>query len=204
MRLQASPPLRSGFTLLELMAVLAIIALISFMTYPSFQAWTQSQKLREGVDEFRTNLIKARTKAMEEGRAYRCYWQTGGNSYRIAADEIEHWPELTGSAIGPSVSAAASVPGAWECNQTLPEGVQFLGASANPLAAETGRNTGGGLSGGGEFLIFQPDGTTLVLLPDGTEPPQIDIFIGAANGEERVLRLRAVTSVMVVFNPRVP
>jgi type II secretory pathway pseudopilin PulG len=189
---------------MELMVVLAIIAVVALLSYPSYQAWSANQKLRDGVESFLTDLVRARTKAMEEGRAYRCYWETGGGGYHIAPDEMEFWPELSGSAIGPTVSEAASLPGAWQCHQKLPEGISFQGASANPLAAEAGRTSSGNLSGGGEYIVFQANGSTTILLSDGTEPPQIDIMIGNDRGEQRVLRLRAVTSVMTVFNPRLP
>jgi prepilin-type N-terminal cleavage/methylation domain-containing protein len=203
MRLASRPQQRAGFTLMEILVVLALMALIAFLSYPSFQAWTQSQKMRDGVDNFRVDLVKARTKAMEQSRAYRCSWDVGSGGYRIAPDEVEFWPNLADAANGPTSSGTALEDAPWIQEQTLPEGVTFLGASANPLEAAMGRSSVGG-SGGGEYLVFQADGSATVLLPDGTEAPQIDIAIGAVNGEQRVLRLRAVTSVMTIFNPRLP
>lgn len=202
MRLASRPQHRAGFTLMELLVVLAIIAVIAFLSYPSFQAWSQSQKLRDGVETFREDLIKARTKAMEQSRAYRCSWDAGSGVYRIAPDEVEFWPSLADAANGPTGSGAGVEDAPWQHEQMLPEGIRFLGASVNPLEASAGKATGGGTQG--NDVIFQSDGSATILLPDGTEAPQIDISIGSSNGEERVLRLRAVTSVITIFNPRLP
>src|SRR5437870_771960 len=99
-RAAAAAP-RRGFTLLEVIVAVAVIAVVAGMVAPAFEVWLKAQKLSESVEAFRMNLVKARTRAMTEGRSYRVAWEANGSSYRIAPDELEDWPDLQGSLAGP-------------------------------------------------------------------------------------------------------
>lgn len=184
----AAPDLqaRSGFTLMEILVALAILAVTAAITLPAFDGWMQGQKLSESVDSFRMNLVKARTRAMEEGRTYRVAWQPSSGSYRIAPDELEDWPELSGSPAGPLFSDAAGLPG-MSLVDALRDGVHFL-----PNA-----------DFGQAFILFRPNGTASILVEDGTERSQADIPIANEKGESRVVRVRAVTGGTTAFNPSV-
>src|SRR5204862_6236705 len=113
-------------------------------------------KLSESVEAFRMNLVKARTRAMTEGRSYRVAWEANGSSYRIAPDELEDWPDLQASPAGPLFSDAAGLPG-MVLTDTLKEGVGFVPG-------------GGGVQDLGQaFILFRPNGTGTILLADGSE-----------------------------------
>ncbi len=179
---------RAGFTLLELLLVLAIIVLISTASWPSLKAWFQGHHLTQAVDLVRTQWVKARTLAMEEGRAYRFAWQTGSGLYRLAPDDLENWPELQGTLAAPRLWGGNS-PGL-VIEETLPEGVQF--------AAGEGATSDGGWCR--ETIVFRPNGTTLILSVDGLERPEIQVGLVDSGGHVNVLQLRGLTGVVTVFD----
>jgi prepilin-type N-terminal cleavage/methylation domain-containing protein len=180
LRTANEPVKRRGFTLLEISLVLAVIALIAFVSYPSFEAWFQSQKLGEGVDKVRTHWIKARTQAMEEGQPYRFAWEPNSGVYRIAPDDLENWPDLSGAANGPHLGSTGIGAGAM-VEASLPEGVHFL---------VTG--------GAGDAIIFQPNGTAKILAIDGSERPETEVVFVDRRNQMRALRIRGLTGVVTV------
>jgi hypothetical protein len=172
------------------MAVMAVIALISFVSYPAFDAWFQAQRLYEGVDQVRTHWIKARTQAMEEGQPYRFAYEAGGRHYRIAPDDMEHWPELTGAANGPTIGVSGI--GALFLEEQLPENVHFGGEGG----------AGGGWSS--DTIVFQPDGSAQLMTPDGQERPEVTILFGDKSKQVRALRIRAMTGVVSLEYVKAP
>src|SRR5262245_53862730 len=94
-------PNRSGFTLVELLATIAIIAIVTAMAAPMATGWWRSQKLQEAIDDLRTDWIKARTHAMEEGRPYRFQVLASNQGYRIAPNEIAYWPDQSSGVNAP-------------------------------------------------------------------------------------------------------
>lgn len=188
---------RDGFTLFELLLVLAILAVVIGASWVALGGWLEEKSLVEGIEKLRTNLVKARALAMTEGRAYRSAWVPGSEQYRIAPDEVEFWPDLAGSSLGPMTSAAASVPG-WVCEQALPDRVQFLEATGMTLGAD--QFIGGTVS----FIVFLPDGTIQIISDDGLEQPQMELPLTNPRGDILALRLRAVTGSITIFNPRTP
>ena len=173
---------RGGFTLLEIIVAVAVVAVVAAMAAPAFDVWLKSQNLGESVEAFRMNLVKARTRAMVEGRTYRVAWEVGGSAYRIAPDELEDWPDLAGSSAGPLYSDAAGLPG-WTLVDYLKESIGFAQGAEQA------------------FILFRPNGTASILAADGSERSQIDIAIANQKGNVRMVRLRAVTGGTTVFNP---
>jgi type II secretory pathway pseudopilin PulG len=173
--------------MLEILLVLALLLLVAAASWPSFEAWFQSQRLRQALDTVRTHWVKARTLAMEEGRPYRFAWEAGGTNYRLAPDDLEDWPDLAGTAGGPQISAANYGPGL-VVEGVLPEGVQFLapGGEAGGWARDT--------------VVFQPDGSVKLYSADGSEPPELAVAFVDRSGQARALQVRGLTGVITVVS----
>src|SRR5690348_15415484 len=77
------PSTRSGFTLLELLLVLALIAAISAMVWPLLAGPLATQRLKRAAEQVRTQLIKARTQAINTGETFGVTYQPGKNLLRI-------------------------------------------------------------------------------------------------------------------------
>ncbi len=178
---------RLGFTLMEVIVVLAIIAIVGAMALPAFDSWMQSQQLSESVDQLRTHLLQARTRAMEESRAYRFAWDENGSSYRIAPDEIEDWPDLVASQAGPMLGNSMQTSGL-VIEHTLGDKVKFL-----PSEASMGL--------GPIYILFKPSGEAVVLSSDGIELASVDVVLMNHRQEQRAVRVRAITGSSTVINP---
>jgi Tfp pilus assembly protein FimT len=166
---------------MEIILVLTVLALVAGMSWPYFEAWFQAYRLQEGVDIVRTHWIKARTQAMEEGRPYRFWWQANTGQYRLAPDDVEHWPDMPG--VGTS---GGGYPAGLLVENVLPEGVVFQSGD------------GGGLEQ--DSIVFQPDGTARLLTEDGLERPETLVLLTDRRGYAYALQLRAMTGVVTVVN----
>ncbi len=172
---------------MEILLVMAIIAVIAALAFPSFDAWFQTQHLLEGVDTLRTDLLRARTRAMEDGLPYRFAWEPGGTSYRIAPDLTDHWPELAGLAGGPLFAQSADgASGGIVFEEQFQHNLRLTPASV--------------LGGEGLFIIFQPDGSARILGPDGMEMAHVDLIVSNAQQQERTVRVRAVTGTAAILS----
>lgn len=174
---------RCGFTLLELLLVLAIIVLVGTMSLPVFQTWMASYRIQEGMDQLRTQIVRGRTLAMNEGRLYRLGWQPGSSDFRIAPDTLEQWPELAGTVFGPRFSGMTEPPGT-VIEAMLPAGIVFL-QSPDGLTS----------------VVFRPDGTARLFAADGSERMEGLILLSDDAGQMRALRLRGLTGHAVPVRP---
>jgi hypothetical protein len=168
------------------MLVLVLLVIVAAVSWPYFDRWFQAHRLTQAVDTVRTQWVKARTLAMEEGRAYRFAWQAGSGIYRLAPDDLEHWPELQGTLAAPRLWGGNS-PGLL-VEDKLPEGVQFLASQG-----ATGNSDAGWCK---ETIVFRPNGTTLILSTDGIERPEIEVALTDSRGRVNVLQLRGLTGVV--------
>lgn len=179
---------RRGLTLLEVIIAIAIIVVVAALAIPSFDGWFQTQYLLEGVDIIRTDLLRARTRAMEDGQPYRFAWEPGGTSYRIAPDVTDYWPELAGQPGGPLFSSAAS-PGSG--------GLVFEEQLQHNLRLTPGAEAGVS----GLYIVFMPDGSARIFGDDGSEMPFVDLIVSNARQEQRTIRIRAVTGGSTTLPP---
>jgi prepilin-type N-terminal cleavage/methylation domain-containing protein len=182
---------RGGFTLMEIVLVLAVMVLVAGMSWPYFEAWFQSYRLQEGVDIVRTHWIKGRTHAMEEGRPYRFAWIENGGYYRLAPDDVEHWPDMPGVS-----TSGAGYPVGLVVEGNLPEGVRFLPEGEGVI----GQLESGGGGWTETAIVFQADGTASILDGMGVELPEIQVFLADPTKRTYALQLRALTGVVTAVN----
>jgi prepilin-type N-terminal cleavage/methylation domain-containing protein len=170
---------RRGFTLLEVTLVLAVIVLVAAMAYPSIEAMYGDVRLTAAADQIRARWADARTKAIEEGRAYRFAVQADGK-FRVAPDADDFW---SGGGGTPAANTESNDPDAPPLilEDALPKGVLF--------GDET--NSGGGSDGG-------PWTTILKFFPDGTASADRTITIQAEGYRTVQLKVRALTGAVTV------
>jgi hypothetical protein len=148
-----------------------VLAVAAAASWPIFQGWIAGHRLQQGVDNVRTLCAMGRAHAMKEGRPYRFTWTVNSNHYRVGPD---------------SAGVASAEPGSEPqlgVDETLPDGVQFLGGSA-------------------ATVLFWPDGTAKIVAADGTELPEIDVVLGDRQGQARSVHLRALTGTATVVRRR--
>ncbi|MCA9168681.1 MAG: prepilin-type N-terminal cleavage/methylation domain-containing protein [Planctomycetales bacterium] len=76
---------RSGYTLLELMLVLALLTAIAGMSWPALmRPWSRSL-VQQAAQEFSSQVMDARLRAIEESRTYRVRWKPGSTEYEISS-----------------------------------------------------------------------------------------------------------------------
>lgn len=176
---------RGGFTLVELLATIAILAIVTAMTAPMATGWWRNQKLQEAIDDLRTDWIKARTVAMDEGRPYRFQINSDSKGYRIAPNEIGQWQDQSNGVNAPPTGDPDEVGGTI-IEKHLPDNLMF--EQAGDLV-----NLGGGNIEAS--WLFLPDGRAKLLDGDGREHQLASIILSEQDGSrKRQLTMRALTA----------
>ena len=154
---------RQGFTLLELMLTLSILVILASLTLPLMQKPLANQRLRSAADLVRAKWVAARVKARDSGDVYLFRYVANENRFAI---ECRRDPDTSTDSIWGDAAATstASQPTAelQAREQTLPEGVTFVGSETAPdTRASTIVSMGvSTATGGSEPILFYPDGTT--------------------------------------------
>jgi prepilin-type N-terminal cleavage/methylation domain-containing protein len=78
---------RRGLTLFELILVIALILIVTSIIVPSVDALMEPYTVQAAVDKIRTQWTETRTRAMEDGIAYRFSIQEGTGNYRVESDD---------------------------------------------------------------------------------------------------------------------
>ena len=156
------PPVRRGFTLMELILVLLILTVIVGMTIPSLRG----PAAKRGIDECAGQLLAltqyARSQAVAEGVAYRLNVDVAARTYYLTKQDGPEFYEL-GTEFGRVFE--------------VPEGIELQWDSAyldqqQQLFAITGQVPPDALAGPVPFVEFRPSGRVdpaLILItdPDG-------------------------------------
>ncbi|HUY93342.1 MAG TPA: prepilin-type N-terminal cleavage/methylation domain-containing protein [Pirellulales bacterium] len=133
--------LRRAFTLLELLLVLALLAILAAISWPSLYRSLDTQRLKGAADLVRTNLLRARTKAITSGEIVSFKYQLDGGQFRVEQQSNDNailasggmaTGGMTGGAAGQGgASSQTSAAGATPVDplppveDKLPDGVTF-------------------------------------------------------------------------------
>lgn len=150
---------RQGFTLLELMLTLSILVILASLTLPLMEKPLANQRLRSAADLVRAKWVAARVKALDSGDVYLFRYVANENRFAIECrrDPDTSTDSIWGDAAATSTASqpVAELPAR---EQTLPEGVTFVGSETAP---DTRASTiVSAATGGSEPILFYPDGTT--------------------------------------------
>lgn len=140
---------RSGFTLIELIAVLMIVALVMAIAAPNLRGFARGARLRDAAADFVASTQFARLNSATTAATHRILVEGGGMNWTMEIQEGEAFQRVEGPDAHP--------------DQPLPEGyrVEITDLSGAPLEAiefyPTGRTTPA------RVRITNPDGKYLDL-----------------------------------------
>lgn len=163
--------MRRGFTILEVTLVLAVMLVLASIILPSVDAMYGDLRTQSAADAVRARWAEARTRAVEDGVAYRFGAIPETGKYRLAPDAPEFWSGGGGNALPDSDAEPMIV------EDELPSGVTFAEA-------------GGG--GGGDYRSIA------TFLADGTAREDVEITFIARSSGPLVMRLRSLTGAVTV------
>ncbi|MFM9964980.1 MAG: hypothetical protein ACKV2Q_27585 [Planctomycetaceae bacterium] len=168
----------AGFTFAELLLVLALLLIVSGLVFPPLLRMIADQPLKEAAERTRTQMAKARLKALDSSAAWEFRFEPGGGHYLWMPQE-RNSPTTSGS--GPANSTIDLTFG------QLPKGVKFVSdLNGVPLTVERlPQQLVAGLSdayqmaqvGWSAPLTFQPDGSAT------------DSEVSVIDGSNRQIRL---------------
>lgn len=165
---------RRGVTLIELLLVMAVIVVVLGLAAPMFFESMRSQQLRSAADQLRTDLSKARNRAMSSGQMLGLTLTE--NTYTIGlASEVDE--------------NEASAPAFQQSTIPLPDGLRLqvlTGASGSETTPD--QALGQTVGSDGIAAYFYPDGTTSTV--------EFQLF----NDKDKslVVSLRGITGVALV------
>jgi prepilin-type N-terminal cleavage/methylation domain-containing protein len=171
--------MRRAFTLFELIVVLAILVTVAALSYPTIESMHAHYRVQAAADMLRSAWSDARTRAMEEGQAYRFAVVYEKGNFRVAPDGAEFW--------GSDVPAGDSANPPLLLASALPKGVRFRkeGAARVDSDAETALP-----ADSVDLAQYSP---LAVFLPDGTAREDVAVLVEMSGARPRLVKLRAMT-----------
>ncbi len=179
---------RRGYTLFELVLVLALLVVLAAIAYPSLDAMVGDYRIAAAVDQARAGWAQARSRSIDEGRAYRFAVIPNTGNYRIAPNSPEFW-----NAVGVPVTADGAVA-PLVLEDGLPRGVRFVD-SAQGVGADASSETLMPV-GGIDPSMWSP---VVTFLPDGTAQEDVRITFQTKGARPMVLRMRGLTGAVNVY-----
>jgi prepilin-type N-terminal cleavage/methylation domain-containing protein len=172
--------MRRAFTLFEIVLVMAVMAILAALAYPSIEGMYGYYKLQAAADTVRGSWAEARTRAMEEGRAYRFAVIWGKGNFRVAPDGADFWSGNDAAAASSSGEPPLIV------SDALPKGIPF-----RRIDSPRSESTADTVLPAGSIDPAQWS-TVAIFLPDGTA--REDVGVALDNGARAFLvKLRALT-----------
>lgn len=165
--------MRPGYTLFELMLVLAVLVIMAALAFPTLESMSGPFRLDQASDMVRARWAQGRSRAINEGRAYRFGVLANQGNFRLAPDGPEFWP--SGGKPGDGLVEEG----------TLPKGVRFNMAEPSQSQAGAAPSTNGNNGG--------PWQTVATFLPDGSAQDDVEITFTTTGARPVALKLRALT-----------
>ena len=151
-----STPFRSntghrGFSLIEMLVVIGILAITAIVTIPNVIAWRNGMQLRAAVNELRSDLESAKTRAVKENATVTVAFDPTAGQYRMTyLDQVANTILLKSQTLPAGVRIDSenpahtldSLPG----NQTSFSSRGTAGACTIVLANQQGRTKSVGIS----------------------------------------------------------
>jgi Tfp pilus assembly protein FimT len=149
---------RAAFTLLELVLVLAILILIASLSGPALLRSIASTGLDKGCDMVRSEMARARVKAIKTGHVHALVFAPGGRGMAILDfDNLaanQSLQRMDATQFDQSTNLVSD-------DNLLPRGITFAAGEAisNSRSEFVTENSKGGSSGSVRPILFYPDGT---------------------------------------------
>ena len=185
------PSDRLGFTLMELVMVMAILVLVAGLAIPMVSRSFTSQKLTKSVDLVRTQMNRARIKAMKSGEVYGFFYEPQGTTYRIAEFNAQAQDIIENGSGNRNDDDEVQSNYDFDGDR-LPRDIKFVGhsiqddARAKAVIAETNLDSGQLFP-----ILFYPDGTsqnaTLVL--ENRDGDLMSVILRGLTGTTRVRKI---------------
>ena len=137
---------RSGYTILELLVVITILLILGAVVLPSITGMARDTKGQAAADAVRGHAALARSRAVEDGRAYQLLVWPDGTRLRVAPDESEQ----------PEQPADGTATPALIRETALPPTVTLV-----PISFGTDQQQTTDANGWIKLATFKPDGTCL-------------------------------------------
>jgi hypothetical protein len=175
---------------MELVLVLALLVIMASISVPLYEGMVADQNLSEAEDMLRGRVAATRSRAINDGVAYRLSVLWGHSNWRIAPDSEDYW---TGSGEGSAPVEEDQAP-PLVATGTLPGGISFGGAGETPKGGAAD-NSAVPASDYTKAVVFYPDGTCQCYLQGGDTPEYLEITLRGPDGGHgaRILRIRSLT-----------
>jgi type II secretory pathway pseudopilin PulG len=146
---------RRGHTLLEMTVVVAVITTVAALCWPAIRGPLQKSRLREAGKQLRSELARARLKAIESGTAQWFQFQPGTRHHRIAATPAAGVP-------APATEASTGTDDEELEELVLPDGIRFCddehsGLVGSALETEVVEDE----TAWSKPIVFYPNGRTV-------------------------------------------
>jgi len=151
--------LRRGFTLSEMLVVLGLLVAVTALSQPVLSGALQDSRLRSAGKMVRTELAKARLKAMKTGVAQRFRHELGKCQFETAPVALGDPRDQTLTSMSEKDGALPEgekpAPGEETARFSLPTGVSF-----DDREEEGGSETMSSEDGWSDPIVFYPNGHT--------------------------------------------
>jgi prepilin-type N-terminal cleavage/methylation domain-containing protein len=175
---------RRGLTLLEIVIVMVILVVVAAWSVPTIQRSFSSQKLTKSADLVRSELNRARVRAMRTGEIHAFFYQVESPNFKVAAFNNELSRVLNESLNNQSERSSNFDFG----SERLPRGVVFTGGDvvedARSLSAMADNPDAGRL----RPILFYPDGSSQTA----------SVFIRSEDQDVMQIHLRGMTGTSTI------
>lgn len=187
---RAVKPGRRAFTLWELMLTAALLVALMAFSWPAIVGPLARMRLRKAADHVQAQFTAARTQATLSGTIHVFRYDPSTRSYSIQpwnGVSVEQDRRDT-----PDRNSPSGTTGTSDVQQTLPEGVSIVSASASsgtPAPTSAVTTAGAANTSAGEFpILFYPDGTTTdaIVILQNDEILTITVSLRGLTGSCRV------------------